>query len=156
MTRDEETEILASIYLFYKDHSKNLRKLGYSFEEAFWINFACLPFLPWDTLSKNNILLSQILRLYLGIYQYYTGKSIKPENIPAFIELLKDRYHMARDYIPINDSSPSIIEFGRSILPKENNVEKLTQAGSIVANTASEWQLQRKETPLSCGLEDDI
>jgi len=79
------------LYVFYKDHVKQLQNAGYSPKEAFWLNFACLPFLPWDEKSENEICLSQVLTLYFGIYRSRVDSNIKPDDQPAFIEMLKDR-----------------------------------------------------------------
>jgi hypothetical protein len=75
----EPSEILAALYLLYKDHFRNLQNAGYSHKEGFWLGFACLPFLPWDERAEDEIRLSQVLRLYSGIYQYYVDATIKAE-----------------------------------------------------------------------------
>lgn len=76
MTKDKMVDVLASLYLLYKSHAEELKKAGYSQEEAFWLNFACLPFLPWTEQSENEIRLTQVVRLYLGIYQFNTASGI--------------------------------------------------------------------------------
>jgi hypothetical protein len=119
MNREERVQLLGSLYLLYKFHAEELAKVGYTPKEAFWLNFTCLPFLPWDDQSGDKIYLTEVLRLYLGIYQYNTKSSISPENVPAFLEMLVDRYRMAKDIVAIKDQSQRNIQLGRLALPEE-------------------------------------
>ena len=45
---DWSGEVLKSVQWMHQEHVKDLCKLGYSPKEAFWVDFACLPFLPWN------------------------------------------------------------------------------------------------------------
>jgi hypothetical protein len=156
MDRQQQVDTLGSLYLLCKSHSAQLQAAGYTTMEAFWLNFACLPFLPWAEQSKNRLHLTQVLRLYLGIYQYNTGNSIKPEAIPAFLELLADRYRMARKIAAIEDASRLERELGRFALPGEHDTARMTKAASIVLHTMAEWQKQTGDDRLPCMLVEDI
>jgi hypothetical protein len=156
VTKDGMVDVLASLYLLYKAHAEELKKGGYSQEEAFWLNFACLPFLPWDGESKDEIRLSQVVRLYLGIYQFNTDSAIKAEGVPAFVELLIDRYRMAKDIVSIEDEEQLRMELGRFALPHQGDTAKLSEAGSIVLLTIAEWRSQTGQERLPCRLVEDV
>jgi hypothetical protein len=156
MNREERIQLLGSLYLLYKFHTEELQKVGYTSKEAFWLNFTCLPFLPWDQRSQKKISLTEVLRLYLGTYQYNTNGSISPENVPAFLELLVDRYKMAKDIVSVKDQSQIEIQLGRLALPEERDVGRLTKAASIVLHTISEWQSQIGQDHLPWMLVEDI
>ena len=64
MDRQEQVQTLGSLYLLYKSHCSQLQAVGYTKAEAFWLNFACLPFLPWAEQSENRFNLTQVLRPY--------------------------------------------------------------------------------------------
>lgn len=156
MNRNERIQLLGSLYLLYKFHAEELRKAGYTPKEAFWLNFTCLPFLPWDRRSEAKINLTEVLRLYLGIYQYSTNNSISPEDVPAFLELLADRYKMAKGIVSVKDQSQMTIQLGRLALPEERNIVRLTRAASILLHTVNEWQSQIGQDRLPCMLLEDI
>lgn len=148
--------VLGSLYLLFKSHVNEVCKIGYSFEQAFWLNFACLPFLPWDDQAKDQINLSQVLKLYVGIYQFNTNNSLQPTDITAFINLLIDRYKMAKDIVAMENKSLRSLELGKFALPGEKDTAKLILAGSIVLNTIIEWQKQQGQDMLPCKLVEDI
>jgi hypothetical protein len=156
MDQQQQVEALGSLYLLYKSHSAQLEAVGYTPTEAFWLNFVCLPFLPWAEHSENRLKLTAVLRLYVGIYQHNTGDHLKPEVIPAFLELLVDRYRMAREIAAIADASHLDRELGRFALPGERDAARATRAGSIVRHTMAEWQKQTGDDRLPCMLVEDI
>ncbi len=156
MDRPQQVQVLGSLYLLYKSHNVQLQAVGYTKTEAFWLNFACLPFLPWTEQSEDRLKLTQVLRLYLGIYQYNTGGDLKPEAIPAFLELLADRYRMAKDIAAVEDASQRERELGRFTLPGEHDSARSTRAASIVLRTIAEWQKQDGQDRLPCMLVEDI
>jgi hypothetical protein len=156
MDRQQQVQSLGSLYLLYRSHSAQLEAVGYTKEEAFWLNFACLPFLPWAEQSEDRLNLTQVLRLYLGIHQYNTGGAVRPEAIPAFLELLVDRYRMAKDIAAIEDVSQLETELGRFALPGEHDTARATRAASIVLHTIAEWQRQQPGDRLPCMLVEDI
>lgn len=156
MDDNSKTNVIGSLYLLYKSHVSELCKVGYSIEHAFWLDFACLPFLPWDDQAKDQINLSQVLELYVGIYQFNTNSSLQPMDIPAFINLLIDRYRMAKDIVAMEDKSRRSLELGKFALPGEKDAAKLKLAGSIVFHTIEEWQKQQGRERLPCRLVEDI
>jgi len=155
MMLEDSSEVTTSLYKFYKDHVEQLRDAGYSPKEAFWLDFACLPFLPWDEHAENEIRLSQVLRLYFRIYSSSIDSNIKPEDKPAFIDLLKDRYDMVRNIISTVASSQLQLELGRFILPDHNDDEMWVHAGLVVLNTKFEWEEQRRQNPIPYRLVND-
>jgi hypothetical protein len=156
MNREEQVQTLGSLYLLYRFHAAELQKVGFTNTEAFWLNFASLPFLPWDTLSENRLHLTPVLRLYLGIYQYNAPDPLKPEAIPAFLELLADRHRMAKHIASIEDASQREVELGRFALPGEKDTARIARASSIVLHSIAEWQRQEGEDRLPCVLVDDL
>jgi hypothetical protein len=156
VNEDDVTHVLGWLYLLYKYQTQELRKLGYSCAQAFWLNFACLPFLPWDQKARDQVTLTQVLQLYLGIHQFNTDNALKPQAVPAFIELLIDRYKMARNLVGIQEESRLTLELGRFALPGEQDPAKVNQAGLIVLCTITEWQKQSGQDRLHCRLMEDI
>ncbi len=124
--------------------------------EAFWLHFACLPFLPWAEHSENRLGLTEVLRLYVGIYQHNMNGDIKPEAISAFLELLVDRYRMAKDIGSREDGSQLEMELGRFALAGEHDTDRRVRAASIVLHTIVEWRKQTGEDPLPCMLVEDV
>jgi len=156
MDRAEQVQTLGSLYLLYKLHAAALQEVGFTPKEAFWLNFASLPFLPWDTSSENKLHLTQVLRLYVGIYQHNVPGVLKPEAIPAFLELLADRYRMAKQMASIQDASQQEIALRRFALPREKNAAKIAKASSVVLHSIAEWQKQEGEDRLPCVLIEDL
>ena len=112
--------------------------------------------MPWDKESQDEVSLSQVLRLYVGIYQYNTNNSLKVEDIPRFFELLIDRYRMAKNIVDIEDPSRLTMELGRFALPGKNDPLKQAEAATIVLHTIVELQKQRGRELLPCRLVEDI
>ncbi len=156
MDREEQLQALGSLYLLHRFHASELQKAGFTKMEAFWLNFASLPFLPWDSASEDQLHLTQVLRLYVGIHQYNAPGVLKPEAVPAFLELLADRYRMARDIAAIEDPSRQEVELGRFALPGEKDPARIAKAVSIVRCSITEWQKQEGEDRLPCSLVDDL
>jgi hypothetical protein len=156
MSREQQVQTLGSLYLLYKAHSAQLQAVGYTKTEAFWLHFGCLPFLPWAGHAQDQIRLTEVLRLYLGIYQYDTDDDLQPEAIPAFLQLLADRYRMAKDIAAIPDASQRERELGRFALPGEHDIARAARAASIVLHTMAEWEKQEGQDRLPCRLIEDI
>lgn len=158
MVSRELSDIVASLHLFYKGHSQDLRDAGYSPAEAFWISFACLPFLPWNNRSQHEILLSQALKIYLGIYVQSIDGSIDADREADFLGLLRDRYYKVKDIVSTPDLSQMdlVLELGSFILPGSSTSQKQTHAGLLVLYTKHQWDLQKAIDPLPCKLVEDI
>jgi hypothetical protein len=156
MNGQPQIEALGSLYLLYKSHSAQLQEVGYTQTEAFWLNFGCLPFLPWAEESADRLTLTQVLRLYLGIYQYSAGGDLKGEGVAAFLELLADRYRMIRKMAAGMDASRVASELGRFALPGEHDAARTTRAGALVLRTIAEWRKLTGDDRLPCMLVEDI
>ncbi len=141
-------EILQSIRWMHQEHVKDLRGLGYSPKEAFWLDFACLPFLPWDKAKGPELRLSMILGLYADIHRSTVGSS-EPVNTQAFLSLLKQRYRTIRQRVA--ESGGPSAEASRPQPPTETRQSagdsKEALAGLIVMRTACEWGQHRSAFP---------
>ena len=64
----------------HQEHVKELGKLGYSAKEAFWVDFACLPFLPWNKTAPGPRLPADVVEKtalkYREALTILTGKDI--------------------------------------------------------------------------------
>ena len=158
MVSQDVSDIVRSLRRFYEGHSGDLRDAGYSPEEAFWISFACLPFLPWNNRSEHKILLSQALKLYLSIYLDDIDRTIDAPTKPDFLELLRDRYYKVKDMVSTSDLSRTDLglELGSFILQGSNTAQKQIQAGLIVLYTKHNWDRQKGVEPIPCEWVEDI
>ncbi len=148
-------DILQSIRWMHGEHVKDLRGLGYSPKEAFWLDFACLPFLPWDKGSGREMRLSAILKLYADIHCSTVG-TVKPADTQAFLDLLRQRYRTIRQKIA-ESGARAREEMGRlpaSEVRPQGELAKEALAGLIVMQTAREWGRHRSAFP--CRLVEDI
>ena len=148
-------DVLQSIRWMHQEHVKDLRGLGYSPKEAFWLDFACLPFLPWNKAAGPELRLSMILGLYADIHRSTVG-SQESVNTQAFLGLLKQRYRTIRQKVA--ESGTPAPETMRSQTPADakpaTGDSKETLAGVIVMQTASEWGKHRSAFP--CRLIEDL
>lgn len=150
-----QTQTLASLYLLYKHHVRELRKAGFSPKEAFWLHFGCLPFLPWDEQAQEQIPLTQVLRLYVGTYQHDVDDPINPEGVSAFLQLLIDRYRMAGETVSDTDRLHRERKLGSFLLPGATSAGRAAVAISILLHTIAEWKKQDGNQRLPCALVDD-
>ena len=65
----ELSDVIDCLYDTYHSHTGQLLEYGYNIEEAFWIHFASIPFMPWSGESLNLVPLSHILKFYNQIYR---------------------------------------------------------------------------------------
>jgi hypothetical protein len=156
MLSKQPPEPAISLYEFYTEHTRVLQNVGYSRREAFWLHFGCLPFLPWDDRSENEIKLSQVFSLYASIYRDNIDGDVTVEDEPAFIKLLEERYRMVLDLTSTENTMQLALEVGRFVLPGQNDAEKCTYAGLIVFNTKDEWEQQRRRNTIPCKLIEDV
>jgi len=144
-----EQEILQAIRWMHGEHVSDLRRLGYSAKEAFWLNLACLPFLPWDRGASSEMPLSRILGLYADLYRS-TVDPLGPDEEQAFLQTLRQRYMSIRQVIARPDG-------GRATDAVDTHADsgsaKWAQAGQIVSETAEQWQGHRTSFP--CRLVED-
>jgi len=146
-------EVLKSIQWMHQEHVKGLRQLGYSDREAFWLDFACLPFLPWDGANGREMPLSRILRLYAEIYRS-TIESLDPAQEQAFVGLLRQRYHRMRQVVSLAPEPSAGGPAGRPSGRVDAEPAKWALGGLIVQWTARAWQTHRAGFP--CRLLEDL
>jgi hypothetical protein len=148
-------EVLQSIRWMHQEHVKDLRGLGYSPKEAFWLDFACLPFLPWDKAAGPELRLSTILGLYADIHRSTVGP-LEPVDAQAFLALLKQRYGTIRQRVAESGApAPEAVCRQTPADPKQSAGDsKEALAGLIVMRTASEWGQHRSTFP--CRLVEDL
>lgn len=145
-------DVLQSIRWIHGEHVKDLRELGYSSKEAFWLNFACLPFLPWDASAGPEIRLSELLELYADLHRSTVGP-LQSDDTQAFLDLLKHRYRTIRRSVAESESMPRKQPVDPSVCT-ENGASKSALAGLIITQTAREWQQHRSTFP--CRLVEDV
>jgi hypothetical protein len=136
-----------------REHARDLCRLGYSAQEAFWLDFACLPFLPWDGTVDSEMPLSCILRLYADVYRSTVGSS-GPWNEAAFVELLRRRYYGMRQLVAATQEVSSGVPDGHTPAPAEAGPAKWALGGLIVLQTARAWQAHRTRFP--CRLVENL
>ena len=146
-------EILESIRWMQREHVKDLRRLGYSAREAFWLNFACLPFLPWDGKAAGEMPLSWVLRLYTDIYRRAFG-SLGRGDEGAFVELLRQRYHRMKQAVAASNGAASNAGTPGTGPGPDAESEKAALGGLIVLRTARAWQGHHAAFP--CRLVEDL
>jgi hypothetical protein len=139
MPASRRREVLESIRWMQREHVRDLRRLGYSAPEAFWLDFACLPFLPWDGTAAGEMPLTLVLRLYADIYRHAFG-SLGRWDERAFIELLRQRYHRMRQVVAASNETPSNAGADGTAAGTDAGSEKYVRGGLIVLRTARAWQ----------------
>lgn len=150
---DWSHEVLKSIRWMHQEHVKALCELGYSPREAFWLDFACLPFLPWDGVNGREMPLSRLLRLYADLY-HSTVDSLDPAGEPAFVELLRQRYHRMRQVVAASPEPSSGGTTDRTSEGMDTGPAKWALGGLIVLRTARAWQTHPAGFP--CRLVEDL
>ena len=137
----------------HQEHVKALRELGYSPREAFWLDFACLPFLPWDGANGGEMPLSRILELYADIYRTAVDAA-GPWDEPAFVELLLQRYHRMRQVVAAAPELSSGGALGPTPAGTDARPTKCALGGLIVLWTARAWQTHPAGFP--CRLRENL
>jgi hypothetical protein len=146
-------EVLKSIRWMHQEHVKDLRELGYSPREAFWLDFACLPFLPWDGLNGRGMPLSRLLWLYADLYRS-TIDSLDPTDEAAFVELLRQRYHHMRQVVAAAPEPSSSGTTDHSSEGMDTGPAKWALGGLIVLWTARAWRTHQAGFP--CRLMENL
>ena len=146
-------DVLKSLRWMHQEHVKDLCKLGYSPREAFWLDFACLPFLPWDGADGGEMPLSRILELYADIYR--TAVDVAgPWDELAFVELLRQRYHRMRQVVAAAPELSSGGTLGPTPAGTDTSPTKWSLGGLIVLWTARAWQTHPAGFP--CRLRENL
>jgi hypothetical protein len=152
-------EILESIRWMHRAHVRDLGRLGYSAKEAFWLDFACLPFLPWDPRAGGEMPLSWVLGLYADLYRRAFGSFGSREERP-FVELLRQRYHRMRQLVAAAsaaapEAATGGVPGGKDTGPVGGAQDWASlQGGLIVLQTARAWQMHHASFP--CRLVEDL
>ncbi len=150
---DVSHEVLQSLRWMHQEHVRDLCRLGYSSKEAFWLDFACLPFLPWNGSNGSEMPLSRILRLYAELYRSTTN-SLYPGEESAFLALLRQRYHHMRQVVAASPAAASGDATNCMPVGMETQPAKWGLGGLIVLRTAREWQTHPAGFP--CRLMEDL
>jgi hypothetical protein len=146
-------EILESIRWMQRGHVRDLCRLGYSVREAFWLDFACLPFLPWDGTAAGAMPLTWVLRLYADIYRHDLD-SPGPWDERSFVELLRQRYYRMKQAVAASNGAASNAGAGGAAQGPDAGSEKATLGGLIVLRTARAWQAHHAAFP--CRLVENL
>jgi hypothetical protein len=146
-------DVLQSIRWIHREHVKDLLALGYSPKEAFWLNFACLPFLPWDASAGPEMRLSELLKLYADLHHSTVGP-LPPADAQAFLDLLKQRYRTIRRNVAESESQVCKQPGVDPTVCTDNGPPKWALAGLIITRTARAWQQHRSTFP--CRLVEDV
>jgi hypothetical protein len=132
---------LYDTYIYQTNH---LQKYGYAKEEAFWIHFASVPFMPWSGKTRNVVPLSHLIKFYNQVYNYeiMQGKSGKSK---AFIRnLLQEKFDLTYALAKQSFASELNLEFALDIatciFPHINNISKLTLSGLVIMNAKPIYQ----------------
>jgi hypothetical protein len=114
---------------------------GYTKEEAFWIHFTSVSFMPWSKQAQNIVPLSHILKFYAQVYrdEIMSGKNGLSK---AYLRcLLKSKfdlaYALARQFRKDEPILKFAYDIGRCALPLVNDSLKHVLAGLFVINTVS-------------------
>jgi hypothetical protein len=149
---DGSLEVLQSIRWMHQEHVKDLHQLGYSPKEAFWLDFACVPFLPWSRSARGSIGLSRVLDLYVDLYRRTVGP-LEPADSRSFTALLRQRFYSVRQTVVVQGGlqhDGARVDASAWADPRQ---QKWALAGLIVLWTARQWQEHPSAFP--CRLVDD-
>jgi hypothetical protein len=111
---------------------------GFNKEEAFWINFTSLSFMPWSQQAQNMIPLSHVLKFYAQVYreEIISGKTgISKLFLRCILKSKFDlAYALARQYREGEPILKYAYDAGRCALPDINDSLKHTLAGLFIIN----------------------
>lgn len=126
------------LYDTYSNQTIRLVSYGFTKEEAFWIHFTSLSFMPWSEQAQNMIPLSHILKFYAQVYRdvIMSGKNGLSK---AYLRcLLKSKFDLAYALARQFRKGEPILKFaydaGRCALPVVNDSLKHTLAGLFIIN----------------------
>lgn len=132
----ELSDAIDCLYDTYHFQTGLLLEFGYTIEEAFWIHFTSVPFMPWSQESHNFVPVSHILKFYNQIYrdELQTGNNIQSK---AFIKcLLQSKFYLANALAKRTRNSESsfkyTLDIGRCALPHTNTTIKQALAGLFI------------------------
>lgn len=149
---DWSHEVLKSLRWMHQEHVQDLGRLGYSSKEAFWLDFACVPFLPWSRSAHCGMELGTVLDLYLDLYRLTVGP-LEPADPETFTTLLRQRFYSVRRMVT---ASGGLYQDGARVDASgwtKPSQEKWALAGLIVLWTARQWHEHPSAFP--CRLIED-
>lgn len=122
----------------YSNQTIRLVTYGFTKEEAFWIHFTSLSFMPWSEHAQNMIPLSHILKFYAQVYreEIISGKNGISK---LFLRcILKSKFDLAYALAQQYREGEPILKFaydaGRCALPDVKDSLKHVLAGLFVIN----------------------
>ncbi len=134
----ELSDAIDCLYDTYHSQTGQLLEYGYNIEEAFWIHFTSVSFMPWSEESHNLIPLSHIRKFYNQIYrdEVITGNNNQSR---AFIKcLLQSKFYLAyalAKQTKNNESTYKLaLDIGRCALPHVNMTIKQALAGLFITS----------------------
>ena len=99
---EQPSEPVRALYQLYESSVKISQESGFSYEDAFWIDFAIKALSPWGDDSEIEIKLSEIFKLYLTIYCEKIDGSITVEDESVFLGLLKEKWDSINEIVFMN------------------------------------------------------
>jgi hypothetical protein len=152
MQPDWSHEVLKSLRWMHQEHVKDLCEMGYSPKEAFWLDFACLPFLPWDEAAPGRLQLNTVFDLYIDLHRQTVGP-LAPADAKTFAALLRQRFYSIQEMVAASGGLHQDGDRVDASRWQEPGQRKWALAGLIVLWTARQWQEHPSAFP--CKLVDD-
>lgn len=128
----EAANAVEQIYDCYIKHTAMLAKEGYNKEEAFWINFACLPSIEHSAEREFQIQPADLFQYYSTIYneKVLTPALRKTQSLNA--EILRYKFLIIQNICSSPASSRQALELGYLLLPNVEDIYKQIHAGFLV------------------------
>ena len=127
------------LYDTYSNQTNRLMSCGFTKEEAFWIHFTSVSFMPWSEGAQNMVPLSHVLKFYAQVYrdEIISGKTGISR---LFLRcILKSKFDLAYALARQFREGEPILKFaydaGRCALPDINDSLKHVLAGLFIINT---------------------
>ena len=132
----ELSDAIDCLYDTYHSHTGQLLEYGYNIEEAFWIHFTSVSFMPWSEKSQNLVPLSHILKFYNQIYRDEVITGNNPQSRTFIKCLLQSKFHLsfalAKQTKEHELSYKYALDIGRCALPHINSTIKQALAGLFI------------------------
>ena len=138
------SNVIDCLYDMYIYQANHLKQYGYTKEEAFWVHFASISFIPWSRKDRNIVPLSHLIRFYDQIYN--NGIAIFEDSKPkSFTKLILQSkfnltYALARQSLAGESNLECALDVGRCIFPRINDTSKLVLSGLIAMNVKPIYQ----------------
>jgi hypothetical protein len=145
-------DVIDCLYDTYIEQRSRLKKYRYSEEEAFWIHFASVPFLPWFENDRNVVPVSHLIKFYGQIYndEIMQGKNSSTDIFA--MHLLQNKfnsaYALARQSFSRELNLKFALDIGTCVFPHIDDVYRLTLSGLVVMNTRPIYQRVKRRLSL--------